>query len=269
MNWLVVIAVLAVLLAIRWRGASMLLWAAAWWLGALVFFRLGFIVPIPASVIKLYMGIVSLSLLAFVLTDKRRIDEVKGPVHAFMVERRFQPYLIAAVLLIPAVYAFSIYAQMTREPQAPAFPRTIHPAPPDTITVEGTDYQLGFADNPYRELETRDPEAFRAHVAKGREVYYANCFYCHGDLMAGEGMFAHALNPIPTSFQDAGVLPNLREAFLFWRVSKGAPGLPEEGGPWASAMPAWESFLSQEEMWSAVLFLYDFTGFRPRAVETH
>ena len=31
-------------------------------------------------------------------------------------------------------------------------------------------------------------------MAEGREVYYANCFYCHGDLMQGEGMFAHGLN---------------------------------------------------------------------------
>jgi mono/diheme cytochrome c family protein len=59
----------------------------------------------------------------------------------------------------------------------------------------------------------------------------------------------------------------LREAFLFWRISKGAPGLPEEGGPWQSAMPAWEQFLSEDEMWDVVLFLYEFTGSRPRAVE--
>jgi hypothetical protein len=30
-------------------------------------------------------------------------------------------------------------------------------------------------------------------------------------------------------------------------------------------MPAWEDFLSREEMWEVVLFLYDFTGTRPRA----
>jgi hypothetical protein len=30
-------------------------------------------------------------------------------------------------------------------------------------------------------------------------------------------------------------------------------------------MPAWESFITQEEMWDAVLFLYDFTNRRPRA----
>ena len=83
--------------------------------------------------------------------------------------------------------------------------------------------------------------------------------------MRGAGLFAHALNPIPTNFQDPGTIPQLQEAFLFWRISKGGPGLPTEGGPWATAMPAWEKFLSEEEMWDAILFLYDFTGARPRA----
>jgi hypothetical protein len=34
-------------------------------------------------------------------------------------------------------------------------------------------------------------------------------------------------------------------------------------------MPAWEKFLTEEEMWEAVLFLYDFTAQRPRAREVH
>ena len=63
-------------------------------------------------------------------------------------------------------------------------------------------------------------------------------------------MYAHGLNPIPTNFTDAGrASPQLQETFLFWRIAKGGPGLPEEGGPWDSAMPAWEKFLTEEEMW--------------------
>ena len=34
-----------------------------------------------------------------------------------------------------------------------------------------------------------------------------------------------------------------------------------------SAMPTWEKFLKEEEIWDAILFLYDFTGQRPRARE--
>jgi mono/diheme cytochrome c family protein len=269
MNGLLVFGVLAVMVVLRWRKVSKLTWAVAWWLGMFLIIRYGFAVPVPISVVKLYMGIITGAIVAYVLTDQPRIEEIRGPIARFMTEKRFQMPLIGAMLAIPALFAWSIYAGMTRDPLPPAFARTVHPAPPDQISVHDNAIELGNADNPYRVLEESDPEAFAARLAAGREVYYANCFYCHGDIMAGEGMFAHALNPIPTNFQDPGTIAMLREAFLFWRIAKGAPGLPEEGGPWASAMPAWENFLSEEEMWNVVMFLYEFTDQRPRAVEVH
>ncbi len=269
MNLLVISAILAAMVGMRFLKPSMLAWIAIWWLGMFAILEFGFAVPIPASVIKIYMGIITLSLIAYVLTDPERVEQVWNPIVAFTVEKRFQPLLVVVGLLIPCVVAWSIYADMTKSKQAPSFARTVHPAPPDQITVHDTDYPLGFADNPYRTLEASAPEEFAARVQAGRDVYYSNCLWCHGDVMAGEGMFAHALNPIPTSFEDPGTIAMLREAFLFWRIAKGAPGMPDEGGPWESAMPAWENFLSEEEMWNVILFLYDFTDYKPRAVELH
>ena len=269
MNWLIVLAVLAVMAFLRWRQAPILAWVAVFFFGILVILRFGFVVPIPVSVIRIYMGIVFLSLIAYILTDKQRISDFWDPIAAFVTEPRYRVALSVLVLAIPALVAAQIYAGMTRTPRAPLFARTVHPAPPDQITVLETDHSLGTADNPYRELEQSNPEEFEQRIELGRAVYYQNCFYCHGDLMAGAGMYAHALNPIPTNFQDPGTIAMLREAFLFWRIAKGAPGLPEEGGPWQSAMPAWESFLTEEEMWNVILFLYDFTDYKPRAVELH
>ncbi len=269
MNWWIILVVAAAMLLLRWRKAGMLAWTAVWLFGLYAVLRYSFVVPVPASVIKIYMGIVTLSILAYVLTEKQRMAEFWRPIEAFVTEPRYRLFLAAAVILIPALVAFRIYTGMTATPQAPFFARTVHPAPPDSITVHGSDLPLGTADNPYRQLEHSNPAEFAERLANGREIYYQNCFYCHGDLMAGAGMYAHALNPIPTNFQDPGTIAMLREAFLFWRISKGAPGLPEEGGPWQSAMPAWESFLSQEEMWNVILFLYDFTDSQPRAVEMH
>lgn len=270
MNWLVIIAFVALMFFLRWRKVGMLTWAAAWWLGMYFVLLYGFTVPVPASVIKIYMGIVTLSIFAFILTEKERVHEFWQPIESFVTEPRYRLPLAAMVLLIPGLVAFQIYAGMTKTPQAPFFARTVHPAPPgEPITVHDTEYNLGTADNPYRELETSNPEEFAERLENGRVIYYENCFYCHGDLMAGAGMYAHALNPIPTNFQDPGTIAMLREAFLFWRIAKGAPGMPEEGGPWQSAMPAWESFLTEEEMWNVILFLYDFTDYQPRAVELH
>jgi mono/diheme cytochrome c family protein len=151
--------------------------------------------------------------------------------------------------------------------QPPFFPRTVHPGSPSQIMVHDKAIDVDAGENPFRRLETSNPEEFRTHVENGRQVYYRNCVFCHGDDLSGNGMFVHGLDPIPTNFADAGTIAQLSETFLFWRIAKGGPGLPEEGHPWATAMPAWENFLTEEEMWEVILFLYDFTGQRPRARE--
>jgi hypothetical protein len=33
-------------------------------------------------------------------------------------------------------------------------------------------------------------------------------------------------------------------------------------------MPAWENFLSEDDMWNVIAFLYDYTDFKPRAAES-
>ena len=116
--------------------------------------------------------------------------------------------------------------------EPPFFPRTIHPASPTEITVNGKTILLDAGDNPFRQLERSNPAEFRKHVENGRRIYYRNCVFCHGDDLGGNGMFVHALDPIPTNFADGATIANLRETFLFWRIAKGGPGLPEEGGPW-------------------------------------
>jgi len=269
MNLLIVLAVAAAFVLLRFRRGHLLSWAVAWWVGIYVVLRFGFTTPIPASVISIYMGIVSLGLLAYLSSSQPRREEVSRPLVGFMTERRYTALLVAAAVALPALAAANVYVQMNVPLEPPFFPRTIHPASPAEITVHNNRVEIDAGVNPFRELETSNPEEFRRHVENGRQVYYRNCVFCHGDNMGGNGMFAHALNPIPTNFADGQTLPNLSETFLFWRISKGAPGMPEEGAPWDSAMPAWEKFLKEEEMWEVILFLYDFTGTRPavRALE--
>lgn len=267
MNIPVVAAVIAVFALLRFRRANLLMWAVAWWLGCYVLFRFGFAAPIPSSVVSIYMGIVSIAILAFVSSSEQRRNEVSRPLVQLMTEKRYTPLLVATVIAIPALAAANVYVQMNVPLEPPYFPRTVHPASPASITVHDKKIDLDAGDNPFRHLETSNPQEFRRHVENGRQVYYRNCVFCHGDNLAGNGMFVHGLDPIPTNFADGATIPNLRETFLFWRIAKGAPGLPEEGAPWASAMPAWEKFLKEDEMWDVVLFLYDFTGERPRARE--
>jgi mono/diheme cytochrome c family protein len=200
-----------------------------------------------------------------VTSSGERRDEVSAAIVALVVERRHRPALVAALVLLPALAAANAWLGSREQLEAPAFGRTVHPAPPDTITVHDKTIDLARGANPFRELERSDPAKFAEHVRNGRTTYYRNCVFCHGDDLAGDGMFAHGLNPIPTNFTDKGTIAQLQESFLFWRIAKGGPGLPAEGGPWDSAMPAWEKFLSGDEIWEVILFLYDHTGQRPRA----
>ncbi len=267
MKILVVLAVLAAFAVLRFRRVNLLAWAAAWWAGIYVVARFGFTAPIPASVVSLYMGIVTLAILAYVTSSRERREEVSGPLLRLMTEKRYAPLLAATVVAVPTLAALNVYFQMSVPVEPPLFSRTVHPASPSEITVHDKKIDLDKGENPFRALETSNPGEFRKHVENGRRVYYSNCVFCHGDDMAGDGMFVHGLNPIPTNFTDKGTIAMFRETFLFWRISKGGPGLPEEGAPWDTAMPAWEKFLKEDEIWDAVLFLYDFTGQRPRVSE--
>jgi mono/diheme cytochrome c family protein len=151
--------------------------------------------------------------------------------------------------------------------------RSVHPSPPSTLTfappgaTEPKTIAVVNSNSPLRALETTDPEKFREKVAHGKVVYYENCFYCHGDTMSADGHFAPAVNPPPANFQDKGTIAMLEETFIFWRIAKGGPGLPEEATPFDSSMPVWEKYLSEDDIWSASLFLYDYTGYRPRTPE--
>jgi mono/diheme cytochrome c family protein len=261
----IVLAVAAAFGLLRLRRANLLLWAGAWWVGIYVLLRFGFSAPIPASVVSLYMGIVSIAILAYVSSSQERREEVSRPLVRFMTDRRYTVLLAATVVGIPVLAAANVYVRMNAPLQPPFFARTVHPASPAEITVHDKKINLDAGENPFRHLETSNPAEFRKHVENGRQVYYRNCVFCHGDNMSANGMFVHGLDPIPTNFHDT--IAQLRETFLFWRIAKGGPGLPDEGGPWDTAMPAWEKFLKEEEMWEAILFLYDFTGQRPRARE--
>ena len=252
---------------LRLRRKNLLTWAIAWWIGIYVLLRFGFSAPIPSSVVGLYMGIVTIAILAYVSSSEERREEISGPLVRFMTDKRYSTLLGATVIGIPALAAANVYVQMNVPLEPPLFSRTVHPASPTEITVHDKKIDLDAGENPFLKLQASNPDEYRKRVDNGRRVYYRNCVFCHGDNLAGNGMFVHALDPIPTNFADAGTIAMLRDTFLFWRISKGGPGLPEEGGPWDTAMPAWEKFLKDEEIWEVITFLYDFTGQKPRARE--
>jgi mono/diheme cytochrome c family protein len=218
---------------------------------------------VPGSVVLQYMATVFVGVLIYVSDSEERWARFREPITAALVEPRLRLVRGAGLAVGTALVGLIAYGQVKTTVAAPPNLRSIHPAPPAEITFRGASITLTGLDNPLRQ----HPESLATFVALGKRVYYQNCLPCHGDHLDGQGHFALGFNPIPANFQDNGTIAQLTESFVFWRVAKGGPGLPREGTPWNSAMPRWEDFLTEREIWSVILFLYDQTGWKPRTWE--
>lgn len=215
--------------------------------------------PLPFSVLFMYMLLAALGSVLYLTLFFDLKEAVVTPVFTFLgggIEGRMARGGRYAVLVaMPLLVWFGSYQKFNTKAEAPLDSRVIHPAPPGEFTG---------LYNPYH---VEDKELQKKYIAEGKEVYYRNCVFCHGDLLNGNGIFAHGFNPKPANFQDPTVLPMLQESFLFWRVSTGGISLPIESTPWNSAMPRWETMLTDEQRWKVILFLADYTGFSPRTWE--
>jgi len=263
----VILPILAVMVLLRLLRAGVLTWMIVWAVGMYVALLYGFVTPIPDSAVHIYLSITALALFAYATSSRERLRGTVEPLLSFAGDSRYVLPLAIVALAIPGLVAWSIYQSSFQPIQPPFFGRTVHPSPPAEISSHGQKIDLIHGESPFRGLEKTDAKAFREHVENGRRIYYSNCFFCHGDALGGDGMYAHAVNPVPANFQDSGVLPNFQETFFFWRIAKGGPGMPDEGAPGDSVMPEWERFLTNDEIWDVILFLYADTGYRPRTFE--
>ena len=147
MNILVVVAVVAAFGLLRFRQASLLLWAVGWWAGIYVLLRFGFTIPIPASSSRSTWESYPRDpgLLVF---DQERRDEVSRPLIKFMTEKRYPPVLGAMAVAIPALAAANVYVEMNVPVEPPFFSRTIHTASPSEIRVLDKTIPIDAGENP-------------------------------------------------------------------------------------------------------------------------
>lgn len=219
--------------------------------------------PVPSSVILQYMVTVLVAILLYVSSDEERWTEFKEPVEVVMTAPEKRTLRGALLVILPILIGLLTFLQVRPTVAAPPNLRSIHPAPPSQITFRGETMVLDGLENPLR----REGD-MAEHLERGQRVYYQNCLACHGDALDGNGHFADAFSPRPLEF-GTSTIAQLTESFVFWRVAKGGPGLPREGAPWNSAMPAWEEFLTAEEIWSVAIYIYQQAGVSPRTWEEH
>lgn len=241
--------------------------------GIYVAFRLIFDVLldhlIPASLLTMYMFFVVAGVFMVFTFTEEGAAELVAPIKALVEDPSKRMIRNIVFVLFPLAAGYGAYSQALPGLEAPLELRSTHPAPPSTAKIFGDRVDLLTLENPYRKLEKEDPDQFAELVAAGGAVYIKNCQYCHGDKLDGQGPYAQGLNPLPLNFQDIGTIAQLQESYLFWRIATGGPGLPDEATPWNSSMPVWQNFLTEDEIWKVILYLYDYTGHRPRSWEAH
>jgi mono/diheme cytochrome c family protein len=221
--------------------------------------------PVPQSVVLQYMLTILVGVLVYVSADEARWRQFREPLHATLVDNDKRWLRLGLLVAIPLLVGWTTYQQTRPRVAAPIELRSIHPAPPGQLTFRGKTIQLTGLENPLRSRGSMDE-----HLRQGKAIYYQNCLPCHGDRVDGRGHFAHGFSPTPASFADNGTIAQLTESYVFWRIVKGGPGLPREGTPWNSAMPAWEDFLTEDQVWAVTMFIYAQSGWRPRRWEaTH
>ena len=221
--------------------------------------------PIPGQLYGWYV-ITTLSVIfLYVSSSEASLEEFMLPVRQLLLARTalMKPLRIVVFIVVPLVCGWYFSTWAVGGSASPGGLRVIHPTPPTAVNFQGKRLVLqDISISPVRE----DAAHLAEHIEKGRIVYYENCFFCHGDALQGKGHFAEGFNPSPANFQDTGTIAQLSESYLFWRIAKGGPGLPGESAPWDSAMPVWEDFLTEEEIWQVIAYLYDTTGHEPRVM---
>jgi mono/diheme cytochrome c family protein len=236
---------------------------------AALLFRYGIQPPMPFSVFSLYMAVTVMAVLVYVSSDSDSWRAFVAPIWATLTEPGRRPLRLFLGVAIPILVGYYAYSQASARAEAPLELRATHPAPPDTISFRGKEINLQHADTPIRKDIKQNPANRDKHLAAGATIYIRNCVYCHGDLLDGQGHFAHGFNPQPADFVGPNTIAQLSEGFVFWRIAKGGPGLPKESTPWNSAMPAWEDRLTEEQIWQVIYYLYETTGHPPRVMESH
>lgn len=122
---------------------------------------------------------------------------------------------------------------------------------PASISVKGKEKTLKDLKNPFRS----EPANLKKYIREGGEVYFKNCYLCHGDLLDGAGLFGDRFFPQPVNLRKTQ--STLPESYAYWRIMKGGRGLPDKLNPWDSAMPTWEDTLTEDQVWKVILFIYE------------
>ncbi|MBF0607648.1 MAG: c-type cytochrome [Candidatus Magnetobacterium sp. LHC-1] len=220
-----------------------------------------FIPPFPGQVITMYMAMSVFSLLIYFSVQEEAFQAFLEPIKAVLGDEDKKILRILIVFIaLPLFAGFLTYTKVKPVYEPPVSARIVHPEPASQIDFKGKTIDIIGLENPLR----KDTANTAKNVEDGKKIYYQNCFYCHGDDLDGKGHVAEGYNPLPLPFRGGDTIAQLPESFVFWRVAKGWRALPAGSGPWNSSMPSFEDFLTEDDIWKVIMFIYEATGNKPR-----
>lgn len=187
---------------------------------------------------------------------------------AHVLKYRYALYITVAVFLTHGCVQLVSSLSRSSQPSEGLSAQLARAEAPAQFSAFGKVYQFAQLRNPVRQAMLRqfeqDPVAAQSLYAEtvktGRDLYYRNCVHCHGDLLDGDGPVSLGQTPSPPDFHGDTGIAALSDAYLFWRISTGGPGLPVGFSPWNSMMPVGQELLQEDEIWKVIVFLVDRVG---------
>lgn len=156
--------------------------------------------------------------------------------------------------LVPICFLLGVAAVSAGERRRPATSRSPWPALRITLVVLALVTGIGVGSRAAAEVANQPPAAAAAavnpiastadSVARGRNLYLANCAACHGITGAGDGLTAADLLPGPGMLPSS--VPRLTDGELAYLIASGTV---------ATRMPAFSITLSEHDRWDLVNYM--------------
>ena len=221
--------------------------------------------PVPGALMAIYLALIVIGVLVYLAADEARLKEFWAPIEALLRgrdkvqtthDRVFNLIRLIVLVAVPLGAGWAVYSSTAPSSTPPTALRLQHPTIP---------FAYEKLTNPFRNADgTVDP----AVIEEGRVLFQINCRPCHGTPADGQGPMAYGFRLKPANFRSEDTIATVIEAYAFWRIKEGGIGLPAEGSPWDSAMPAWKDELTDDEIWKIIAAEYATAGVEPRRPET-
>lgn len=242
--------------------------------------------PIPGAALFMYMMLAVTGAFVYITYNEERMQEFIRPIVALLRGREtanprgVNTYNVSRMVVLvafPLLVGWTVYSQTAPEVKSPTGLRIQHPTIPgqyeklvnpfrnpsnETVKKFVEEAKLGDTS-----LEKARAALVQKYTEEGRVLYQVNCRPCHGTRAAADGPMARGFRLKPADFTDPGTIATVIEAYAFWRIKEGGPGLPLESSPWDSAMPVWKDDLTDEQIWKIILAEYHTAGVEPRIPE--